>query len=191
MLTAPAFAARAVPATHALAGWGMERTSSPGYQPELQLRRYSEELRREREREEGWAPPPAGATTGEQARKHGGGVRLNVGVDMHELEVIEPIPGAHTCACMSVGGAGGGAGGWRPDPAAPTPLLPLRAPPFPEHKRVRVEVQHVSAHVPMLLGQPSLLKRLNPLALRRKLVDAKRPTHRQARARSWAAGRCW
>ena len=39
---------------------------------------------------------------------------------------------------------------------------------IPERKRVRIDINAVSAWVPSLFGQPSLLQRLNPLRLLRR-----------------------
>ena len=55
-------------------------------------------------------------------------------------------------------------------------------PPVEPHKRIHVEITHVNAWVPTRSSQPSLLKRLNPVAAKRKLTAPAAPKMRQVRA---------
>jgi hypothetical protein len=52
-----------------------------------------------------------------------------------------------------------------------------------EDKRITISISGVSAHVPLLMQRRSLLSRLNPLELRRRVGQAGsspgKPTHRQ------------
>lgn len=41
----------------------------------------------------------------------------------------------------------------------------------PQSRRVYIEISHVSAHVPSLFGQPSLLQRLRPSAIKRRITQ--------------------
>ncbi|KAL4457859.1 hypothetical protein ABPG75_012724 [Micractinium tetrahymenae] len=59
-----------------------------------------------------------------------------------------------------------------------------RIEPLPEHRRVTMQINHVSAHVPLLMAQPSALGRLRGAVLRRKVGGdgsgkGGKPTHRQ------------
>lgn len=166
-------------------------------EPDLEERR--EERRREAELQlQCWelGMTPRAASQAGQADVQ---VQIGAGHELDELSVIEPLSGGPT--------ARGGWGGWRRRrhgmPASPAAafracvlapasldahaLLPCPAALLPpsEEKRIAIGVTHVSAHVPLLLQQPSLLSRLNPRALKRKIssVGTSRPTHRQVCAR--------
>ena len=64
-------------------------------------------------------------------------------------------------------------------------------PPVEPHKRIRVEITHVNAWVPTMFTQPSLLKRLNPFAAKRKLTAPAAPKMRQVRAFWTSFVLCW
>lgn len=69
------------------------------------------------------------------------------------------------------------------------PLSPPSCTPLPaEHRRVTMHINHVSAHVPLLMAQPSPLGRLRGAVLRRKVGGegggkGGKATHRQVRRR--------
>jgi ABC-type multidrug transport system fused ATPase/permease subunit len=41
----------------------------------------------------------------------------------------------------------------------------------PQSRRVYIEIQHVGAHVPAMFGQPSLLQRIRPSAIKRRVTQ--------------------
>jgi hypothetical protein len=141
------------------------------------LERYSREV-------DGMSPEPA-------PESHVG-LHIGAGHVLDDLSAIEPLPGAGRQLRERRRRRGGGAApfaaafGRLPGGACSAQHLPsITPPPLPgtnaDNKRITIEFSHISAHVPLLFQQPSLLKKLNPLALRQRIsqIGSNKATHRQ------------
>ena len=124
---------------------------------------HSAQLERYRRATEGMSPSPRSE------------VALHIGAShvLDDLSAIEPLAGEWRQ--LAPGGASVSACTRQPPPChSANPA---------DKKRITIEFSHISAHVPLLFQQPSLLKKLNPLALRHRISQIGsgklKPTHRQ------------
>lgn len=163
---------------------------------ELKAERRREAERRQRTNEFAMAHSDSPAASQGEVK-----VQIGAGHDLDEMNVIEALPGEAFRGAAAVGGSCLPAGSDNfAQPPARQRLMHFQphtwllvhlisqnctAPHAAEDKRISISISGVSAHVPLLLQRRSLLSRLNPLELRRRVSQtgssAGKPTHRQVR----------